>query len=53
LPKHHITQFTTHERNKAIVAHFHEWLAGAAIPIGALKFYSAEVEEREIPERDN
>lgn len=26
-------EFTTHERKKAIVAHFHEWLAGLAIPL--------------------
>ena len=26
-------EFTTNEKNKAIVAHFHEWLAGLAIPL--------------------
>ena len=26
-------QFVSHERKKAIIAHFHEWLAGVALPL--------------------
>ncbi|KAL9009051.1 MAG: hypothetical protein Q9173_005887 [Seirophora scorigena] len=26
-------EFVSHEKNKAIIAHFHEWLAGVAIPL--------------------
>ena len=26
-------QFVSHERNRAIIAHFHEWLAGVALPL--------------------
>ena len=29
----HLFQFVSHERKRAIIAHFHEWLAGVAIPL--------------------
>ena len=28
-----LLQFVSHERKKAIIAHFHEWLAGVALPL--------------------
>ncbi|EMR69718.1 putative glycogen synthase protein [Eutypa lata UCREL1] len=33
-------EFVSHEKNKAVIAHFHEWLAGRYLCAGSVDFYN-------------